>query len=157
MGFGPQVWGSTSNLVYGRGALLEDLQTPPEVLHLYELRISTREIVRRLTKHPLPRSSQLSPDGRRAFYIVREGRDGTLYLLPSLDAEPEVLLQVDNGYEDFRWGSDSRHIVFVRQEPPEGYLSRKLYFIDVDGDRTPVRVPTPFADHDTPALYMPQE
>ena len=118
MGFSADTWRPRPVEVIDFGIPLES-EGPPETARLNGLRISTHEIVRRLTDLPIvhdPRP-QVSPDGRRGVYLEGFGSEQRiLYPLSSLVAEPEILVHEagsHHGYQDFQWARESRHIVYT--------------------------------------------
>ena len=141
-----------------------DPEVPLPTAALYQVRISTRQIERRLAEGLPPGDFyHLSPDASRLLFVsdALDAAKRTLYLVSVAGgAEPVPLLRgrVMQGSSEVTWASDSRHITYIQQNGPYGSGSGDVYVLDTQHpEQPPQRVLSPFEAIDSANLFIPTQ
>ena len=141
-----------------------DPEVPLPAAALYQVRISTRQVERRLAEGLPPGNAYfLAPDARSLLFVgdLFDEAKRTLYLASVAgEAEPVPLLRgrVLQEASEVTWASDSRHVTYIQQSGPYGHGSGDVFILDAEyPERSPQRVPIPFEGISSADLFIPTQ
>ena len=141
-----------------------DPEVPLPQAALYQVRVSTRRVERRLAEGLPPGDFYLlAPDAQRLLFVgdALDAAKRTLYLVSIAGgAEPVPLLRgrVLEGVSGIAWAGDGRHVTYVQQSGPYGYGSGDVYVLDTHHpERAPRRIPLPIEAVSGADLFIPTQ
>lgn len=151
---GDYQWGSTGKEIYGIASVNvrpTSYGTPLEN-EIFSLDSEAGTIIERMTHNHINEGGfRLSPDGRYvAFRRGKYGQPNNFFVLSLKDGELTEI-PIDNTVNFFwNWSSDSKKIVFAKDEDPDPYSNQDYYLYMVD-----IKEPTEIVKLTSFQAFMP--